>query len=398
MRRLTLAQVRRAHIAAQGLAEPRPATTDIRHIRKAMQTMGVLQIDSVNVVERAHQLTLFSRIGPYDPDLLWRALRQREIFEYWAHMASFLPIADWPLYKFRMERIRTGAWKTIHRLRSEAPGYIESIHRQLEERGPLTTSDLDEPGDRKGPWWGWADGKHVLEWLFDSGQAAVAERRNFTRYYDLAERVIPAQHFNAPAVPEEEAVRILLMRSAERMGVATAAGLADYYRVSMIRGIARPRKIVAQLVAEGRLVEVEVEGWDEPLLMHPEAKFPRAVNARALLNPFDPIVWYREHTERLYDFHYRIEIYTPGPKRVHGYYVFPFLLGDELVARVDIKADRKAGVLRVPGAFLEEGQDPKRVARELAVELGEMARWLGLGEIEVGTKGDLASPLAGALG
>ncbi|HAX82915.1 MAG TPA: cytoplasmic protein [Actinobacteria bacterium] len=365
----------------------------MRHVRKAIDTMAVLQIDSVNVVERAHQLTIFSRIGPYDPDLLWRALRQREIFEYWAHMASFVPIADWPLWKHRMEHQKQHGWHSIHRLRKEAPGYIESVQRQVAERGPLTVSDLEEPGERRGPWWGWADGKHVLEWLFECGDLAVAERRNFTRYYDIAERVIPAVHREAPTVPAEEAYRTLLLRSAERMGVGSAKGLVDYFRLPITEG----RRLVAALAKEGALVPVEVAGWDEPLFMHPGTRFPRSVEARALLNPFDPIVWFREHTERLYDFHYRVEIYVPAPKRNYGYYVFPFLLGDRLVARVDIKADRKAGVLQVPGAFLEDGHDPKRVARELAIELGEMARWLGLGDIAVGKKGDLAAPLAAAL-
>ena len=390
MRRLTKAQVRRAHIAAQGLASPRPSgIPDLGHVRRAIRRMGVLQIDSVNVVERAHQLTLFSRLGPYDPSLLWRALRERDVFEYWAHMASFVPIEDWPLWRHRMDHHATVAWRRIRELREQAPGYVESVQRQMQERGPITASDLDEPGKRTGAWWGWADGKHVLEWLFESGQAAVAERSNFTRYYDVVERVIPQRHLDAPAVPAEEALRELVMRSAERMVVGTAKGLADYYRQPILDA----RRVVAQLVAAGALAEVEVAGWNEPLFMHPEGTIPRKVEARALLNPFDPIVWYRDRTEQLYDFRYRIEIYTPAPKRVHGYYVFPFLLGDELVARVDIKADRHNGVLRIPGAFLEEGHDARHVAGEMAIELREMARWLGLGEIAIGRNGDLAPEL-----
>ncbi len=356
-----------------------------------MQTMGVLQIDSVNVVERAHQLTLFSRLGPYDREMLWRALRQREIFEYWTHMASFVPVADFPLWKHRMERQKENPWKRIHELQRR--GYVDSIMRQVAERGPLTPGDLEVPGQRKGPWWGWADGKYVLEWLFEAGVVAVADRRNFERHYDLAERVIPDPHRSAPTVPEAESHRILLLRAAERMAVGSAKGLADYYRLPIIAA----RATVAALAREGALIPVEVEGWREPLYMHPAARFPRSVAARALLNPFDPIVWFREHTERLYDFHYRVEIYTPAPKRKYGYYVFPFLLGDELVARVDLKADRMAGVLRLPGAFLEDGQDKVRVARELAAELGEMARWLGLGKVVVGTKGNLAAALKKAL-
>lgn len=391
MRRLTKAQVRKAHVAAQGLASPRPKAPNIGHVKRAIRTIGALQIDSVNVVERAHQLTLFSRLGPYDVDLLWRALRERDVFEYWAHMASFSPVEDWPLFRHRMQRER--AWRAIQRLRAEAPGYIEAVYDELAERGPLTTSELEDPGDSKGPWWGWADGKHVLEWLLMTGRAAVADRRNFTRYYDVAERVIPDEHREAPAVPAEEARRILLLRAAEKMAVGTGKDLADYFRYTYTDCL----PVIRELVAEGFLVEVEVEGVSEPCFMHVDARIPRSVEARALLNPFDPIVWFRPRTEQLYDFHYRIEIYTPRPKRRYGYYVFPFLLGDELVGRADIKADRKEGVLRVPGAFLEEGQDPTRVAREMAAELGVMAEWLGLGEVAVGTKGELAAKLRAEL-
>ena len=391
MRRLTRAEVRRAHIAAQGLDRPRPGAVNLGHVKRTIRTVGALQIDSVNVVERAHQLTLFSRLGPYDPDLLWRALRERDVFEYWAHMASFSPIEDWPLMRNRMDRELE--WGAISRLRAEAPGYIDAVYRQLEERGPLTASELDDPGVRSGPWWGWAEGKHVLEWFLMTGRATVADRRNFTRSYDIVERVIPARHREAPAVPVEEARRTLLLRAADRIGVGTAKDLADYYRYLPTAC----RDTLRDLVAEGLLVEVAVDGVTEPAFMRPGTRIPRRIEARALLNPFDPIVWFRPRAEQIYDFHYRIEIYTPEPKRVHGYYVFPFLLGDELAARVDVKADRKAGVLRVPGAFLEVGHDGVRVAGELALELQEMARWLGLGTIAVGAKGDLARPLQAAL-
>ena len=345
MRRLRPEQVRRAHIAAQGLDGSRPAAPNFGHVKRAIRTVGALQIDSVNVVERAHQLTLFSRLGPYEPDLLWRALRERDVFEFWAHVAAFSPIEEWPLWRHRMSRFEVRGWRAITRLQEEAPGYVDAVYRELEERGPLTTSELEDPGERKGPWWGWADGKHVLEWLFTTGRAAIADRRNFTRYYDIAERVIPAQHLQAPAVPEEEARRTLLLQAAERLGVATGKDLADYYRFTYTDCL----PTLGDLVAAGRLEEVEVAGWKTAAYKHPEARIPRRVEARALVNPFDPLVWYRDRTERLYDFHYRIEIYTPAPKRIHGYYVFPFLLGDELVGRADIKADRKAGVLRVPG-------------------------------------------------
>jgi uncharacterized protein YcaQ len=355
--------------------------------------MGALQIDSVNVIARAHEFTLYSRLGAYDTGLVWRALEERRVFEYWAHMASFSPIEDIALLRHRMDRYARRSWEGIRAIEKKAPGYIDAVYREVAERGPLTASDLDDPGERRGPWWGWADGKHALEYLFFTGRVSVAHRRNFTRYYDIIERVIPAEHVAAPALDEEAAMRDFLRRSARSMGVGTLKDLADYYRVLPTR--AAPS--LDALVKAGELVEVAVEGWREVAYLHPEATIPRAVSARALLNPFDPIVWYRDRTERLYDFYYRIEIYTPEPKRVHGYYVCPFLLGDDLVARVDLKADRKAGVLRVPGAFAEDGTDPVRVARELAAELQEMAGWLGLEEIEVGEKGDLAGELRKAL-
>jgi uncharacterized protein len=356
--------------------------------------MGILQIDSVNVVERGHQLTLFSRLGPYDGDLLWRALEERRVFEYWARMASFCPIEDFPLYRHRMDRYAQGNWQRLKDLHAKAPGYVEAVYRQVAERGPLAVADLDEPGDRGGPWWGWADGKVALEHLFDAGRVAVAFRRNFTRYYDVVERVIPAEFLETPAPEAREAQRLLMLQAARAQGVGTARDLIDYYRIRVEEG----REVLAGLVADGSLLEAEVRGWSEPAYVHPGAVVPRRVEARALINPFDSHMWNRERVERLHDFRYRVEIYVPAPKRVHGYYVFPFLLGDDLVARVDVKADRKLGVLRVPGAFLEGGVDSTHVARELAAELREMARWLGLAEIAVGRKGDLAGALLRAVG
>ena len=390
MRRFSRAEARRASIAAQGLAAPRPsATPNLGHVRRAVRTMGILQIDSVNVVERAHQLTLFSRLGPYDPSLLWRALEERHLFEYWARMASFSPIEDFPLFRHRMERHanRTGDWTKA--LNARAPGYLESVYRQVAERGPLAVADLEEPGERGGPWWGWADGKIALERLFASGRVGVAFRRNFTRYYDLIERVIPQAILDVADLATEEAQRRLILQAAKALGVATARDLGDYYWIRA----AEARPAIAGLVAEGSLVEVEVEGWPVPAYLHADASIPRRINARALVNPFDPLVWNRERLERLHGFYYRVEIYVPEPKRIHGYYVFPFLLDDDFVARIDLKADRKAGGLRVQSAFLEDGFEPRRVARELAVELGEMAVWLGLKEIAVSSKGNLALAL-----
>lgn len=357
------------------------------HVKRAIRTVGALQIDSVNVVERAHQLTLFSRLGPYDVDLVWRALRERDVFEYWAHMASFSPVEDWPLMRHRMATARP--WGAIQRLEADAPGYLDAVYDELAERGPLTTSDLEDPGERKGPWWGWADGKVALEWLFMTGRASVADRRNFTRFYDITERVIPSEHRKASPPPAEVARRELLLRAAARLAVGTGKDLADYYRHTYTDCI----PAIQSLVAEGSLVEVEVEGVSDECFMHADARIPRSSRARALVNPFDPLVWFRPRTEQVYDFHYRIEIYTPRPKRRYGYYVFPFLLGDRLVGRADIKADRDRGVLTVPGAFVEDGDDPILVAREMAAELAVMATWLGMEDVAVGRRGNLASSL-----
>lgn len=393
MRRLTVAQARRAALAAQGLAAPRPKSPNMGHLVRAIRSIGVLQIDSVNVVERAHNLTLFTRLGPYDTGLLERALDERRIFEYWGRMASFCPIEDFPLYRWRMDRHGEGNSRWVQEVEAKAPGYMESVYQQVAERGPLTASELDEPGDRSGPWWGWADGKVALEHLFSAGRVTVSHRKNFTRYYDLTERVIPAEHFTAEPVAKERAQRRMLLEAAASLGVGTARELTDYYWIRPAEG----RPVLAGLVADESLVEVEVEGWKEPAYVLPGVKVPRSVDARTLINPFDTHAFNRDRLMRLHGFHYRIEIYVPQPKRVYGYYVFPFLLGDDLVARVDLKADRKAGVLLVHGAFLEDGQDAKRVAPALAIELAEMARWLGLGEIEVGKKGDLAGELRRAV-
>jgi len=351
--------------------------------------MGLLQIDSVNVVERAHLLTLFSRLGPYDTNLLTRALEERHLFEYWARMASFCPVEDYPLYRYRMERHAEAKGKWIQDLQTRAPGYVDSVLRQVSERGPLTVADLDEPGERTGPWWGWADGKLALEHLFAAGKVSVAHRRNFTRYYDLTERVIPKQHFNAPEVDRPKAQKRLILQAAKALGVGTIQDLVGYYWMGSVEG----KQALRDLITDGSIVEVMVDGWPKPAFMDPEATVPRSITARALLNPFDTLVWNRDRIKRIHDFDYRIEIYVPEPKRIYGYYVFPFLLDEDLVARVDLKADRKTGVLRAHGAFLEQCFDPAHVAIELATELTEMARWLGLAEIAVGDKGDLSPHL-----
>lgn len=379
-------QARRIALSAQGLATPRPTSTpNLGHVRRAIRSMGLLQIDSVNVLERAHNLTLFTRLGPYDPGLVWRALENRHIFEFWARMASFCPIEDYPLYRYKMDYYAQGNWQRVRELNAEAPGYVEAVYQELAERGPLTASELSEPGERNGPWWGWADGKVALEYLFSAGRVAVAFRRNFTRYYDISERVIPPDIHDQPPLPVDEAKRRLLLKAATSLGVGTASDIADYFGLRADDG----KRLISELADEGSLVEVDVDGWPQPTYMHAGAAVPRSVEARRLVNPFDTYMWNRDRIERLHGFHYRIEIYVPKPKRVHGYYVLPFLLGDDLVARVDLKADRKASKLLVPGAFAEDGADPNRVASELAIELKEVASWLELDDIAVGRRGNL---------
>jgi len=278
-------------------------------------------------------------------------------------------------------------WTRLETMRLEHPEYLDQVLEQVRDRGPLKTADLHDPGQRDGTsMWGWSKGKVALEALFMEGRVTTAHRPNFTRMYDLSERVVPGEHFDAQGLEREEAQSILLLKAARAMGVATATDLADYYRIRMPE--ARP--LIERLFDDGALVEVEVEGWGRTAYLHPEARLPRRVEGRALLSPFDNLVWYRDRIERLWDFHYRIEIYVPEPKRVYGYYVLPFLLDEELVARVDLKTDRKKGSLLVRGVFAEPGVDRARVARELRAELELTSSWLGLNDVVVSPNGDLA--------
>ncbi len=360
----------------------------MRHLRRVVDHVGLFQIDSVNVVVRAHYMPLFSRLGPYPTGLLDDAAYQRRLlFEYWGHEASLLPVERYPLFRFRMDSMRP--WASIRRLHAEHPGYIESVLAEIHERGPSTVGDLADPGRRTGPWWGWGRGKDALEWLFATGRLAVRSRRAFARVYDLPERVLPKQILTQSPLPAEEAQRRLVALAAHHHGVATAAELADYYRLPP--ALARQR--VQELVADGELTEVRVQGWKQPAYVRAGRAIPRRVQARALLSPFDPLIWHRRRTERLFGFHYRIEIYLPRHRRRYGYYVLPFLLDDRLVARVDLKADRSARLLRVQAAYLEDGSHEDRVAGELADELTDLASWLGLDGVTVSPRGDLAAAL-----
>ena len=386
MRRITIDQAKRYALAAQGFNEPRPSgRIDRRHFRKVLDRVRLIQLDSVNYFSRAHFMPFFSRLGPYDrdglDDWLWRS---GELFEYWAHEASLIPADQHQLFRWQMER---GAnWKAMKRLQEEEPEYIESVLKQVEAKGPIQTKDLENPGTRMGrAMWDWNTGKLALEVLFIEGRITTADRPNFTRMYDLAEKVIPREHLDASDLPIEEAQTRLLDQAARAMGVATAEDLGDYYRIRM----PETRPLVDRMAASAQLVEVEVDGWDKVAYLHPEAKLPRAARGTALLSPFDSLVWCRPRVERLWDFHYRIEIYVPEPKRVYGYYVLPFLMDGDLVGRVDIKTDRQEGVLRVKGAFAEPDVDKVVVGEALRGELERVATWLSMSEIEVAANGNL---------
>lgn len=392
---LSRSQARRITLAAQGFTDRRSPSPTIATLERAVRRTGVLQIDSVNVLTRAHYMPLFSRMGPYDRDLLHRASGRapRRLVEYWAHVAAYMPVDLWPLMRHRMERYAAEGheWEGMrHR-----PELVSSLLAAIGDEGPKTARDLDDGVPRvKAHWgWNWSETKKALEFLFFTGELAVSHRNSaFERVFDLTERVIPAAVLAAPVPAPEDAHRGLVERAARSLGVATEQCLRDYYRMRVSETAVAVRDLVEAEVLE----PVRIEGWSRPAYRHRDARLPRRVEARALLSPFDPVVWERARTEALFGFRYRIEIYTPEAKRVHGYYVLPFLLGEHLVARVDLKADRAGGVLRVQGAYAEPGA-PAETAAELAAALRELAGWLGLSAVSVTPRGDLAARLAAEL-
>jgi len=389
MFRLSIDQARRIGLAAQGLTRQRPSgRIDVRHFRRVLGHVGLVQLDSVNVLARAHYMPFFSRLGSYDRATLDRWLwDSRELFEYWGHGASLLPIETRPLFVHRMNGgVR---WSAIERLAEDRPGFVDHVYEQVRTRGALTVSDLDAQERRSGAWWRWRSEKVALEWLFFVGKLTSAGRPAFNRLYDLPERVHPEVLDESP-VDVDDARRKLLVRGAASLGIATLADLADYYRIRV--PVARP--LVEDLVRSGALERVEVRGWSDVAYLHPSAVIPRRHRGAALLSPFDPLIWFRPRVERLFAFHYRIEIYVPANHRVYGYYVLPFLLDGELVGRVDLKADRNRGVLAVRAAHVEEDQDEVRVASLLADELRVMAGWLGLEYVEMDRVGNLSRTLA----
>lgn len=397
MARLSLAQARRIAVAAQGFHEPRPGGAVTRaHLRRLISRIQVLQLDSVSVAVRAHYAPVFSRWGPYDRALLDRAAwshsarSPRLLVEYWAHEAALMSVDDWPLLRWRMREYTHGRWGTeiVRKNRQLA----EDIVAAVAEIGPSTAGQIEahlkaEPRGQRGPWWDRSDTKWVAEALWSAGVLTTATRVGFARHYDLVERVLPADVL-AREVDDAAAVRELTLRAATALGVGTEADIRDYFRL----GAAQVKPALAELAASGELERVDIDG--APAYLRVGQKIPRTDRGTALLCPFDPLVFFRPRVERLFGFHYRIEIYTPAAKRRYGYYVWPFLLDGKLVGRVDLKADRAANALHVLGAFSEDGQDRARVAAALAPELHAMAGWLDLGSVRVGDRGDLAGELS----
>ena len=395
--RLSSLQARRLAIHAQGLDGALPTTTPTRRqLRRAMSNLGVLQIDAVNAIARSHLLVLRARVGgEHDQvrELLDRTAYQHgELAEYWCHEACFVPVEDWHLFQWRMNRAAEGQmYKSLVQFKRDRQDLLDGLLDHITEHGSVTAGQL-EPGARKGPWWGWSDTKTALEILFWTGDVTVCHRENFTRHYDRSDRVL-GPHAAPSPLTEDEAHHELLLRAARHLGVGAAEDLIDYHRLP--KKPARDR--LAELVDQGALIEAEVEGWSRPGYVLP-GTIPRRRRSRSVLvSPFDPIVWFRPRAERLFDFEYRIEIYVPAPKRVYGYYVLPFLHDDRLRARVDLKADRAEGILRAHGVFGEAGHVTDDTVEALAVELWRLADFLGLGTVEIGDRGDLRDATARAI-
>ncbi|MGR2751251.1 winged helix-turn-helix domain-containing protein [Agromyces arachidis] len=393
------ALARRIALAAQGFGRPRPAAAGTRAIAGVVDRLGLLQIDSVNVFERSHYLPAFSRVGAYDRSALDRLAwgRRGRLVEYWAHQAAFIPRELWPLFEFRREEYRQQGASEWGGWLSENRRLADWLRVELAANGPMPASAIEHDANtRRGPWWGWSDVKRTLEWMFRTGEVVCVDRRRFERVYALPEQALDASLLEgAPAADDQ--VRALVERAASALGIATAADLADYWRMKAVQ----VRPAIGDLVDAGVLQPVEVPGWTTggrpvPAWLHRDARRPRRVEAAALLSPFDPVVWFRPRAERLFDFHYRIEIYTPEAQRQFGYYSLPVLLDDRIVGRIDLKSDRAARVLRVQSAWAES-HAPAETAERLAPVLRDAARWQGLDDVVVTGRGDLAGAVASAL-
>jgi uncharacterized protein len=399
---LSAAQARRIVVAAQGLTEPKPPGAVTRaHLRRLIARIQVLQMDSVSVAVRAHYAPVFSRLGPYDRDILDRAAwshsakSPRLLVEYWAHEAALMAVEDWPLLRWRMREYTHGRWGT--HIVKKNPRLADDVVAAVKELGPSTAGQIEaylgaEQRGKKGPWWDRSDTKWVTEALFAAGVLTTATRVGFARHYDLTENVLPPDVLSRE-VDDDEAVRELTLRAATALGVGTETDIRDYFRLAPKQ--AKPA--IAKLVADGELEPVDVDGWTAPAYLRAGQRIPRRDRGTALLSPFDPLIFFRPRIERLFNFHYRIEIYVPAAKRQFGYYVWPFLLDGRLVGRVDLKAERTRDALHVVGAFTEPGKEQARIADAMATELCSMASWLGLSDVTVGDRGDLTRRLARSL-
>ncbi len=396
--RLSALEARRIAIAAQGLTMSRPRGEPVRaHLRKVLDHVGLIQIDSVNVLARSHYLPVFARLGAYPQSLLEDAAwgSRRMLFEYWGHEASLIPIDMQPLFRWRMEQARRGqgVWSGIRKYGEENQPFIKKVLAEVEKRGPISSGELTEAGNATGGWWGWSDGKRAMEWLFWAGLITTRTRRGFERLYDIPERVLPRAIMETPTPSRADAQRELIRIAARALGVATETDLRDYFRMAP----QETRDRIAELVEGGELLPVEVKGWGKTAYLAPTARRPRKVEASALLSPFDSLVWRRERAERMFGFHYRIEIYVPAEKRKHGYYVLPWLHDDGIKARLDLKSDRQGGRLLVQSAHVEDHADPGEIAAPLRADLEAMSAWLGLGEVTVKGRGKLAEALRPAI-
>jgi uncharacterized protein len=395
---LSIAEARRVALHAQGFSgQSRDAKATWPKMQAMVQKLHLLQIDSVNVLVRSHYLPLYARLGHYDVAALdARCFTQskRHFFECWAHEASLVPLDLHPLMRWRMDRARAGngTYKSMNAYGLENKPFLKTTLDHIRENGPIRSSEVPGGGKAEGGWWGWSKGKMTLETLFDQGLVTAATRQGFERIYDVPERVLPADVLNLPTPSERDCFRILIEKSAEALGIATEFDLRDYFRLP----VAEARQATLDAVESGAIVPVTVEGWNRQAYLHRDAKIPRKAGATALLSPFDPIVWDRDRAERLFNFHYRIELYTPGPKRKFGYYVLPFMVGERLAGRLCLKSDRETGTLLVNRAHLEDGENPAEVAAAIAAELQLMSQWLGLGKVKIGRAGAFAKALSAA--
>ncbi len=396
-RSLSREQARRIALYAQGFgAKNRSTPVNRGHLRRLVRRMHIVQLDSVPVIIRTQYMPAFSRLGPYDPSLLDDiAYRHDDWFEAFVHEASLVPVEDEPLFRFMKERARNGqTWGGLVKLAKEEGSYIDDVLNEVRDRGPIKANELSDPRPRAGQWWGSRSmGTLALDFLFRIGAVGIRRVGNFEKEFDLLERIVPDSVISQPTPTEEDALKELIMRSSAALGVATGPALTDYFRLPK-RAV---KPLFAELVEDGRLVVCDVPGTSRETYLHPDAVVPRSLKAQALLSPFDPVVWFRERASWLFDFDYRIEIYVPKPKRKFGYYVLPFLLGDEIVGRCDLKTDRTSGVLRLLGAFAEPGIDEAEIAADLAAELQQLATMVGVDRVSVDCRGRLADGVKAAL-